>query len=39
MDESFLFALREEMVKYRDDLNNDLQLKMAVGFLNQKINH
>lgn len=37
MNEAFLFALHQEMVKYRENVENDLQLQMAVGYLNQKV--
>ncbi|WP_102692901.1 S41 family peptidase [Rummeliibacillus pycnus] len=37
MDDTFLFALHEEMVKYRNNLDNDLQLQMAIGFINHQL--
>lgn len=36
MNETFLFAIHKEMVKYRDDTENDLQLQMAISFLNHE---
>lgn len=37
MDETFLNSLYQEMVKYRRDINNDLQLQMAVGYINHEL--
>lgn len=37
MDETFLFTLRQDVVKYRENLENDLQLQMAVGYLIQRM--
>ncbi len=39
MDEEFLFALRQEVVKYREKLENDLQLQMAISYLSHKISN
>ncbi|WP_397537269.1 S41 family peptidase [Rummeliibacillus pycnus] len=37
MDEKFLFALHEEMVKFRENQENDLQLQMAIGYINHQL--
>ncbi|HWI46760.1 MAG TPA: S41 family peptidase, partial [Rummeliibacillus sp.] len=37
MDANFLFALHEEMVKFRDNQENDLQLQMAIGYINHQL--
>ncbi|MGG0658264.1 S41 family peptidase [Rummeliibacillus pycnus] len=37
MDETFLLELHKGMVKYRGDIENDLQLQMAIGFINHQL--